>query len=442
MGYGIKMVFDMVWDFVSGSTSALGGILGAFAAATEQAMQGNFRAAASVLLGGASDSVDKLKGIGTRITEDAKKNLKAMQLAQGLFNRDMSPAGMPGSAQKDGKPWEPAPEVEAEDDGSFLKSQQAAHEAYIRYLHAFDERKASEIKSSAAEAMEINKQGYESGLIDLKTYLETKHKYNQAALQAELAAKQSELITARQAEKDARAAFDADSSGDSAKVVNDAYARTEAAIKAVTEAQSKLTLAKLTDSEETKKSLKTEIEDRIKIEAATSEAAIQIAKIQGFETSILEANKAVQDSKNKILLLESSIGNIKAAELAVTLQQIAAEKMKTKELEIQAELSLRKGILNGTISGLTGGYNSQGQWEYTASQRYSVANPYISDSSLMNGGGGNNSSVNSAATNNFNVTVQGGADAAQTGYNIAQAVRNGITAYQFNMIPNGGGFLP
>jgi hypothetical protein len=420
MGYGIKMSFDMVWDTVSGTTTALGGILAAFGVAGEQALQGNFRGAADTILLGASDSVNTLKNIGTRITEDAKKNLKAMQLAQGMFNKDMAPAGMPGSSKQDKKKWVPPDKKETSGIADFIKSEQAALDAYVKYLHAFEERVASEVKAGAAKEMEINKQAYEHGLIDFQTYLDKKHTLNQTALQAELTAKEKELVDARAAE--AKAMSNSPSSN-FIKDANAAAAQTEKAIQAVTEAQSKLTIARMVDADESQRSAQTELEGWAKAAAAISAAEIEIAKMQGQDTTILEGNKAIQDSKSKILMLEKSIGNIKASELAITLAQIAAEKSRTKELEQQVELNLRKGILNGSITGVNGGYNAMGQWEYKDVGKWKQDNPYIADAALLSGGGNTSNSSSNTVSNTNTFNINGAQDPTATANEVARKMQ-------------------
>lgn len=110
MGYGVKMVFDIVYDTLEGILKSVGGGLGAIGAAVTFAMKGEFTTAKNVLLSGWNDAAAQIKGIGAKITADATNNLKAMQLAQGKFNKDGSPVGMPGSNKKDGKEWEDAPD--------------------------------------------------------------------------------------------------------------------------------------------------------------------------------------------------------------------------------------------------------------------------------------------------------------------------------------------
>lgn len=503
MGYGIKMVFDLVWDTVSGTTKSLGGILAAFAAAAEQAAHGNFKAAADIVLTGAHDSVNSLKAIGDRVTADATKNLNAMKLAQGMFNKDNTPAGMPGSGKTKGKNWTPAPgaeeEAEAYKGTLFADMAKQGQEAYMRYLHAFEEQKASVLKAGFAQESEINKQAYEWGLKDLKSYLEDKHRINQAALQAEITAKQNELKDAKAAEEAAAKKFNS-VTGEGLKELNDAAGRTQKSMKDLTDAQSKLTVAKLTDADETKNMTKDQLDGNEKIriqllelkglyaEAADAKIALEkgskaygqmdqatkdnqdellfqqkidgivkglqeqqkftgevessniaILKSIGLETNILEAQSKVKSLQSDIDILLIQAVNQTGAQRDATLALVAA---KRNELDITNKLSIadqqRRDVLSGKITGFNGTipiYRDQYDKEKAASN-------YVPQANLDPGASGGNRTANATQNNNININVTGGANPTETGNQIAAAIRNGVQSFDMQMMrPINGGFL-
>jgi len=129
----------------------------------------------------------------------------------------------------------------------------AAQDAYMRYEKVFEETKVAAIKSANDMALELNKEAYDKGLIDQKTYQDTRLSLTLSSMQAELDAKKKELSDAQAAEKTALAAYDKDPTGDTAKNVNEAYAKTQSAIKAVATEQSKMDLARVQGVENTRK---------------------------------------------------------------------------------------------------------------------------------------------------------------------------------------------
>ncbi len=197
LGYGLKMVFDIAYNTAEGLILVVTGSFASIAAATEAALSGNFSGAKAALIAGWEDVQSNVAGIGTKITEDAKKNLFAMQLAQGQFSKDTSSAGGPGSGGKKGKGWKPAPdatEEEAATPGKDYTSLWASvGNKYLEYIKSFNGTKAELVKSAAAFEIQINQQAYDWGLIDLKTYLDKKHDLTESAIQDEIDLKKLEV---------------------------------------------------------------------------------------------------------------------------------------------------------------------------------------------------------------------------------------------------------
>jgi len=221
----------------------------------------------------------------------------------------------------------PAPE-EMEDDDKFAEREKVAHAAYLEYLKAAGEAKAEVIKAANAKAEELNKESYEWGLTDLQTYLAAKHKLNEDALQAELDAKQNALILAQAAEKTALAAQAKNPSGKSAgKDVNEAYKKTEEATKAVTEAQGQLTLAKLTDADETHKMTDDQLRGYQSIQA-------QLLDMQGqYEAAALVQKGLDESSVDRQKLIAEAINGTAGAEAAYWAQEALDQKKSQDAME-------------------------------------------------------------------------------------------------------------
>lgn len=66
------------------------------------------------------------------------------------------------------------PEKEGKDDSMLWAS---SHDKYLDYLKAFSGKEIGIVKAAANMALEVNRQAYDKGLIDQKTYLETKLQY-------------------------------------------------------------------------------------------------------------------------------------------------------------------------------------------------------------------------------------------------------------------------
>lgn len=251
LGYGLKMVFDIAYDTLEGIFKSLGGGMGAVAAATELAMKGQFGAAKEVLVAGWNDARNQIAGIGDKITADATKNLKAMQLAQGMFNKDTSPYKGAGANRKQGKAWVAKPDEEEEikvrDDVALWSR---AHEKYLEYQKAFESRQAEIVKQGAAEQLQILKESYEWGLVDQQTYLQGRLNSQVKELQDEIEIKKAldARLTAEVSKyKDGSTAKDA-------VAYHDALKKQTEAQKELIALEGKLKVVRLQGADEIKKS--------------------------------------------------------------------------------------------------------------------------------------------------------------------------------------------
>lgn len=207
-----------------------------------------------------------------------------------------------------------------DDDGKYAKQVKSAHDAYLEYLKAYGEEQAAVVKTANALLEESNKESYEWGLMDLQTYLATKHKLNEAALQAELDAKKTAYAQAQSATGLALTAFGKDPTGDTAKGANEAYKKEEAALKAVTEAQGKLGLAKLTDADETKKLTDDQLRGYQSIQA-------QLLDVQGQYVAAALIQKGLDESsKTRQALITEAMKGTAGAEAAYWAQEALDQK--------------------------------------------------------------------------------------------------------------------
>jgi hypothetical protein len=185
----------------------------------------------------------KNKLYADRYAESEKELVKLGHLADGL--------------DENGKPKKP-PKKPAQGEGfnpdamkTNLSSDKTASDAkYLEYEKAFYEAQAAIAKAASDLELERDKQSYDWGLMDYRTYLTEKQRLTAVALDAELEAKNKELDAANEAVKKAETTpiykkqgktkiedTDAESAAISAS-----WAAREKAQKAVTEANSKYQL--------------------------------------------------------------------------------------------------------------------------------------------------------------------------------------------------------
>lgn len=293
--YGLETSFYLAGKTIITAMTGIVDILEGVVLASGALISGDFTGAKDALVKGWNNAKATINQAGDDIVAHTTKNAAAMKLAWGFDDRSAGGGMVPGSGKAGGKPFQGKP---AATGGTDTTTQMQVDAEYLKYEKAFYEQEAAMAKASSAEKTEISKQEYETGLTTLAAYLDQKHSMNQAALQADLAAKQSELKAAREFEKTAEAAYTADPSNASEKTVYEAYAKTAIAIKAVTEAQSKLTVAKMTDADESRKMIKDQIDGYTSTGIALltmagkyEEAAIAKEKLERSSTAFVQMQK-------------------------------------------------------------------------------------------------------------------------------------------------------
>ena len=143
----------------------------------------------------------------------------------------------PAKEKKAGKGFNPNDMTDKASDWT------AAHNKYIEYEKAFEERRAGLVKNAATLELEINQQAYDMGLTDLRSYLETKHALNEEAMYAEVEAKRKELADAQGALGQLKPVTDAKGKGNPSKDDENYYAalaKVQLAKKALNDAENKL----------------------------------------------------------------------------------------------------------------------------------------------------------------------------------------------------------
>jgi lambda family phage tail tape measure protein len=210
---------------------------------------------------------------------------------------------------------QPPAAEENKDDGKFAATVHASHQAYAAYVKAFYEEQAALLKAANAQQEELNKESYDHGLIDLQAYLSTKHKLNEDSLQAEVDAKLKELSTAGSEYETALSAYKKDPTGPASKNFYDADAKVAEAIKAVTEAQSKLALARKTDANETKNMTVDQLR-------AYQEIQAQMLDMQGQYVAAAQIRKGLDESSNaRQALITEAMKGTAGAEAAYWAQE-------------------------------------------------------------------------------------------------------------------------
>ena len=176
----------------------------------------------------------------------------------------------------------------------FARQQHANDEAYLAYSKAFDERVATQAKAAASEQEAINKQQYDTGIIDLAAYLDKKHQMTQSSNQSELDAKLKEVSDAGGQREKANLAYKQDPTGDTAKNATEADAKLQSAIKAVIEARSKMTLAGRADAEETRKQTSDQVRGFQELQASFLEMQGDYAAAADVRRKIDDDSEATQ----------------------------------------------------------------------------------------------------------------------------------------------------
>lgn len=112
LGYGLKMVYDIIYETTVGKISAIGSIIVGAGRAAAQVIRGDFSGAQQSLINGWEQAKARIGVIGDNLVEKANKNMAAMKLAWGFDNRTQGNGFQP---DKTGKKWESKPEEDAED---------------------------------------------------------------------------------------------------------------------------------------------------------------------------------------------------------------------------------------------------------------------------------------------------------------------------------------
>lgn len=307
--YGLKMDVDLVVDVAKGGFGSLGDILIAAGKAAAQALTGDFSGAAATLAQGWADAKARVGRTGEEMATDAARNSAAMKLAWGFDDRTDPSAG----AGKKGKKWEPPPEASEEvagDDSGYAQQLKAAHDAYLNYEKALADKRAMIVKAANALELQQNQASYDQGLIDLQTYLTTKHSLTESALAAELTAKKDALALAQQAEKTAETAYLKDPTGDAARNVNESYAKVTAAQTAVIEAEAKLTQGRKQNATETTLA-------NLNLSRSYQDLRAQMLEMQGQYVDAAQIRKQLdQESLERQQLIANAMTGDAAAEAA------------------------------------------------------------------------------------------------------------------------------
>ena len=174
------------------------------------------------------------------------ENAATAQLVEIAKNYDRKPAKSDGPAGGGKNTLNiNSPAITAADPNSdYLNLVKANNQKYLQYENAFLEEKAAAIKHANDLEELMNQNAFDTGLTDLKTYLEEKTALNEEELFAEVVAKQKKLKLAKRESREADVAYKKDPTGDAALHLNDSYLKVAQAVKAVEEAESKLALAR------------------------------------------------------------------------------------------------------------------------------------------------------------------------------------------------------
>lgn len=122
LGYGLKMVFDIITETTIGSLSALGSIIMGVGRASAQVLRGDFAGAQQSLVNGWEQAKTRIGVIGDNLVKKANENMAAMKLAWGFDSRSAGNNFLPDKA---GKPWVAAPAKPDEEDALKLWTDKA-----------------------------------------------------------------------------------------------------------------------------------------------------------------------------------------------------------------------------------------------------------------------------------------------------------------------------
>ena len=210
----------------------------------------------------------------------------------------------------------------------------AAHNKYIEYQKAFEERRAAQTKIGNDFELETNRQAYALGFTDLETYLARKNELTLSSLNAEVTARQNELVAAQKALKELKPVTDRKGIGNPSKDAENYHAaltKEEQAQKALAEAVGKLTLEKekLKDSDR---------EAIYQAERGYKEQQAALADYQGDLVKAATIRKALDEQSHERAKLEEEAtrGNIEAQNALTAAKIMGAGKVAKAEADEKA----------------------------------------------------------------------------------------------------------
>ena len=196
----------------------------------------------------------------------------------------------------------------------------AAHNKYIEYEKAFEERRAAQVKIGNDFDLQLNQQAYARGLTDLDTYLNKKNELTLSSLSAEVAAKNKELLNAQTALTNLQPVTDAKGKGNPSKDAENRYAallKEELAQKALAEAIGKLKLEKEKLNESDRETFYTVLRGYQEQQAA-------LADFQGDLVGAAAIRKKLDEESHarKQLEIQAAFGDMEAQK-ALTAQRVS-----------------------------------------------------------------------------------------------------------------------
>lgn len=231
----------------------------------------------------------------------------------------------------------------------------AAHNKYLEYEKAFEERRAAQIRITNDFELEINRQAYTLGLTDFDTYLKRKNELTLSSLNAEVTARQNELVAAQKALKELKPVTDRKGIGNPSKDAENYHAaltKEEQAQKALAEAVGRLTQEKekLNDS------------GREAIHQAARGYQEQQAALADFQGDLVrgaEIRKKLDEESHarKQLEIKATMGDMEAEKALTGLRILDMEKLR------QAAVNHKKALDDIQLStpDIHGNVNSFGQ---------------------------------------------------------------------------------
>ena len=153
---------------------------------------GDIKGAQDELKKGWSNAGKTMATAGDDMVRHAENTVKALKLAWAFDDRS-NPLGMKPPKGKTfiKPPKDEEPAAVADQSDLWAK----VHSKYLEYLKSYNATAAEMVKTAAAEQLLINQQSYEWGLVDFKTYLDTKRNYSERAVLDEIRLKKEEIQT-------------------------------------------------------------------------------------------------------------------------------------------------------------------------------------------------------------------------------------------------------